>query len=163
MRVIGIDPGYAIIGYGVLDFDKNKTTVVDYGVIETPKNECFPVRLVMIEEGIRALLDKYQPDEVAIEELFFAKNVKTAINVAHARGIILATVVRDIGNIFEYTPLQIKQALTGFGRADKHQIQAMVKTLLNLKTIPKPDDAADAVAVALTHIQSRNFKEAFRI
>ncbi|MBR6692395.1 MAG: crossover junction endodeoxyribonuclease RuvC, partial [Clostridia bacterium] len=110
-----------------------------------------------------ALLDKYQPDEVAIEELFFAKNVKTAINVAHARGIILATVVRDIGNIFEYTPLQIKQALTGFGRADKHQIQAMVKTLLNLKTIPKPDDAADAVAVALTHIQSRNFKEAFRI
>ncbi|MBR2070677.1 MAG: crossover junction endodeoxyribonuclease RuvC, partial [Clostridia bacterium] len=135
----------------------------DYGVIETPKNEGFPVRLVMIEEGIRALLDKYQPDEVAIEELFFAKNVKTAINVAHARGIILATVVRDIGNIFEYTPLQIKQALTGFGRADKHQIQAMVKTLLNLKTIPKPDDAADAVAVALTHIQSRNFKEAFRI
>lgn len=163
MRVLGIDPGYAIIGYGVLDFDKNKTTVVDYGVIETPKNEGFPVRLVMIEEGIRALLDKYQPDEVAIEELFFAKNVKTAINVAHARGIILATVVRDIGNIFEYTPLQIKQALTGFGRADKHQIQAMVKTLLNLKTIPKPDDAADAVAVALTHIQSRNFKEAFRI
>ncbi|MBR1971040.1 MAG: crossover junction endodeoxyribonuclease RuvC [Clostridia bacterium] len=163
MRVLGIDPGYAIIGYGVLDFDKNKTTVIDYGVIETPKNEGFPVRLVMIEEGIRALLDKYQPDEVAIEELFFAKNVKTAINVAHARGIILATVVRDIGNIFEYTPLQIKQALTGFGRADKHQIQAMVKTLLNLKTIPKPDDAADAVAVALTHIQSRNFKEAFRI
>lgn len=163
MRVLGIDPGYAIIGYGVLDFDKNKTTVVDYGVIETPKNEGFPVRLVMIEEGIRALLDKYQPDEVAIEELFFAKNVKTAINVAHARGIILATVVRDIGNIFEYTPLQIKQALTGFGRADKHQIQAMVKTLLNLKSIPKPDDAADAVAVALTHIQSRNFKEAFRI
>jgi len=163
LRVLGIDPGYAIIGYGVLDFDKNKTTVIDYGVIETPKNEGFPVRLVMIEEGIRALLDKYQPDEVAIEELFFAKNVKTAINVAHARGIILATVVRDIGNIFEYTPLQIKQALTGFGRADKHQIQAMVKTLLNLKTIPKPDDAADAVAVALTHIQSRNFKEAFRI
>ena len=163
MRVLGIDPGYAIIGYGVLDFDKNKTTVIDYGVIETPKNEGFPVRLVMIEEGIRALLDKYLPDEVAIEELFFAKNVKTAINVAHARGIILATVVRDIGNIFEYTPLQIKQALTGFGRADKHQIQAMVKTLLNLKTIPKPDDAADAVAVALTHIQSRNFKEAFRI
>ncbi|MBR2874731.1 MAG: crossover junction endodeoxyribonuclease RuvC [Clostridia bacterium] len=163
MRVLGIDPGYAIIGYGVLDFDKNKTTVIDYGVIETPKNEGVPVRLVMIEEGIRALLDKYQPDEVAIEELFFAKNVKTAINVAHARGIILATVVRDIGNIFEYTPLQIKQALTGFGRADKHQIQAMVKTLLNLKTIPKPDDAADAVAVALTHIQSRNFKEAFRI
>lgn len=165
MRILGIDPGYATIGFGILDFDKskNKTTVVDYGVIETPKNEGFPQRLVMIEDGIHALLDKYAPDEVSIEELFFAKNVTTGINVAHARGVILATVVKRIGNIFEYTPLQIKQALTGYGRADKHQIQAMVKTLLGLKSIPRPDDAADALAVALTHIQSRSFKESFRI
>lgn len=163
MRVLGIDPGYATIGFGILDFDKNKTTVVDYGVIETPKNEGFPQRLVMIEEGVHALIDKYSPDEVSIEELFFAKNVTTGINVAHARGVILATVVQRIGNIFEYTPLQIKQALTGYGRADKHQIQSMVKTLLNLKSIPRPDDAADALAVALTHIQSRNFKDSFRI
>ena len=165
MRILGIDPGYATIGFGILDFDKskNKTTVVDYGVIETPKNEGFPQRLVMIEDGIHALLDKYSPDEVSIEELFFAKNVTTGINVAHARGVILATVVKRIGNIFEYTPLQIKQALTGYGRADKHQIQAMVKTLLGLKSIPRPDDAADALAVALTHIQSRSFKESFRI
>lgn len=165
MRILGIDPGYATIGFGILDFDKskNKTTVVDYGVIETPKDEGFPQRLVMIEEGMHALLDKYTPDEVSIEELFFAKNVTTGINVAHARGVILATVVKRIGNIFEYTPLQIKQALTGYGRADKHQIQAMVKTLLGLKSIPRPDDAADALAVALTHIQSRSFKESFRI
>ncbi len=165
MRILGIDPGYATIGFGILDFDKskNRTTVVDYGVIETPKNEGFPQRLVMIEDGIHALLDKYAPDEVSIEELFFAKNVTTGINVAHARGVILATVVKRIGNIFEYTPLQIKQALTGYGRADKHQIQAMVKTLLGLKSIPRPDDAADALAVALTHIQSRSFKESFRI
>lgn len=165
MRVLGIDPGYATIGYGILDFDKskNKTVVIDYGVIETPKNEGFPQRLVMIEEGIHALIDKYSPDEVSIEELFFAKNVTTGINVAHARGVILATVVKRIGNIFEYTPLQIKQALTGYGRADKHQIQSMVKTLLGLKSIPRPDDAADALAVALTHIQSRSFKDSFRV
>ncbi len=165
MRILGIDPGYATIGFGILDFDKskNKIVVVDYGVIETPKNEGFPQRLVMIEEGIHALLDKYAPDEVSIEELFFAKNVTTGINVAHARGVILATVVKRIGNIFEYTPLQIKQALTGYGRADKHQIQSMVKTLLGLKSIPRPDDAADALAVALTHIQSRSFKDSFRI
>lgn len=163
LRVLGIDPGYATIGFGILDFDKNKILVVDYGVIETPKNEGFPQRLVMIEDGIHALIDKYSPDEVSIEELFFAKNVTTGINVAHARGVILATVVKRIGNIFEYTPLQIKQALTGYGRADKHQIQSMVKTLLGLKSIPRPDDAADALAVALTHIQSRNFKDAFRV
>lgn len=163
MIVLGIDPGYATIGYGLLDFEKGKTVVIDYGVIETPKNEALPQRLCMIEDGINALIDKFRPQEVAIEELFFAKNVKTAINVAHARGVILSTVVKNVGNVFEYTPLQIKQALTGYGRADKLQIQTMVKTFLSLKSIPKPDDAADALAVALTHIQSRNFKEGFRI
>lgn len=163
MIVLGIDPGYATIGYGVLDFTLGKVEVIDYGVIETPKDEGLPQRLCMIEDGINLLIDKYKPNEVSIEELFFAKNVKTAINVAHARGVILSTVVRKIGNIFEYTPLQIKQALTGYGRADKMQIQSMVKTFLSLKSIPKPDDAADALAVALTHIQSRNFKESFRI
>lgn len=164
MIIMGIDPGLAIIGYGVLDYkDNKKIEVVDYGVIETPKNEGLPQRLVMIEKGLLQLIDKFNPVEIAIEELFFAQNVTTALSVAHARGVILSTCVKNCGNMFEYTPLQIKQAMTGYGRADKQQIQQMVKTFLSLKTIPKPDDAADALAIALTHIQTRNFKSAFQI
>ena len=137
--------------------------MLDYGIVSTPKDENLAVRLCMIEEGVKQIIAKYKPDEIAIEELFFAKNVTTGINVAHARGVVLLTCVKECGKIFEYTPLQIKQALTGYGRAEKKQIQAMVKTFLNLKAVPKPDDAADALAVALTHAQTNRFGNLFRI
>ena len=129
----------------------------------TPKEENLAVRLCMLEKGVKQIIDKYKPDEIAIEELFFAKNVKTGIAVAHARGVILLTCNKECGRIFEYTPLQIKQALTGYGRAEKKQIQAMVKTFLNLKAVPKPDDAADALAVALTHSRTNRLSGLFSI
>lgn len=152
MRILGIDPGYGIVGYGIIDTHKNNA-VVDYGVIETPKEESFPVRLQRIEESLRVLFETYKPDEVAIEELFYFKNQKTVIQVAQARGVIVLASQKYCGRTFEYTPIQIKQALTGNGRADKHQMQFMVKNVLGLSSIPKPDDAADALAVALCHSQ----------
>ena len=137
--------------------------MLDYGVISTPKDKNLAERLVLIEQGLKQIIEKFKPDEIAVEELFFAKNVTTGINVAHARGIILLTAIKECGRIFEYTPLQIKQALTGYGRADKNQIQQMVKTFLKLKSVPKPDDAADALAVALTHAQTNKFGGLFSI
>lgn len=164
VRILGIDPGFATIGFGILDCDaRGNPSVVDYGVILTKKEESFPHRLAIIEEQLNKLIDKFKPDEIALEELFFNDNQKTAINVAQARGVILLTCVKACGKLYEYTPLQIKQALTGYGRADKRQIQEMVKTLLKLKAIPRPDDAADAVAVALTHSFTRRFSGAFGI
>ena len=164
MRILGIDPGLATIGFGILDRDaRGNSSIVDYGVILTPTGKTLPHRLEMIEEGINKLIEKYQPDEIALEELFFNNNQKTAINVAQARGVILLTCSKSCRKLYEYTPLQIKQALTGYGRADKRQIQEMVKTLLNLKSIPRPDDAADAVAVALTHSFTNRFSGGFGI
>lgn len=154
MIILGIDPGYAIVGYGVIEKIGNKVDCLDYGVITTDKDDSFPDRLVQINDGIDYLIDKYKPDCLAIEELFFQNNQKTAINVAEARGVIVVRAKKKIGKLFEYTPLQIKQALTGQGRADKHQVQYMVKAILNLKDIPKPDDAADALAVAIAHSQT---------
>ena len=155
MIIVGFDPGLATLGYGVIKKEKGKKPeMLDYGIVSTPKDENLAVRLCMLEKGVKQIIDTYKPDEIAIEELFFAKNVKTAIAVAHARGVTLLTAVKECGQIFEYTPLQIKQALTGYGRADKKQIQQMVKTFLNLKAVPKPDDAADALAVALCHAQT---------
>ena len=155
MRVLGIDPGFATIGYGVVDHGEDKRNVaVDYGVITTPKDESIAVRLAMIYEGMNGIIEKFRPDCIAVEELFFAKNVTTGINVAHARGVILLACVQQCGRLYEYTPLQIKQALTGYGRAEKMQIQQMVKLYLDLPKIPRPDDAADALAVALTHTQT---------
>ena len=151
MIILGFDPGLATLGYGAIKSERGKNEMLDYGVVLTPKNENLPVRLAMLEEGIRKVINQFKPDEIAVEELFFCKNVTTAINVAHARGVLLLTAVKECGRMFEYTPLQIKQALTGYGRADKNQIQQMVKTFLRLPKIPKPDDAADALAVALTH------------
>lgn len=151
MRILGIDPGYGIVGFGVIDYVNSQYNVVDYGVIETPKEEAIPVRLAMIYEGIKSLIDTYQPDEMAVEELFYFKNQTTVIPVAEARGVILLAGINQNANIYEYTPLQIKQALTGNGRAEKAQVQYMVTALLGLKSIPKPDDAADALAVAITH------------
>lgn len=153
MVILGIDPGYAIIGYGVIDTNA-KDMVLDYGAITTPKEDTLPIRLESIEESLKYLFEKYKPDVVAIEELFYFKNQKTVIQVAQARGVIILACQKYCGNIYEYTPLQIKQALTGQGRAEKAQVQYMVKAILGLDSIPKPDDAADALAVAICHSQT---------
>ena len=163
MIILGIDPGLATVGFGVISSEKGKVKPIDYGVILTPKEARFPDRLKMIEDSLIKLIAKYKPDEIALEELFFNNNAKTAINVAQARGVTLLTCVKYTEKLFEYTPLQIKQALTGYGRADKHQIQSMVTTLLGLKSIPRPDDAADALAVALTHSNTSRFSSGFGI
>lgn len=153
MIILGIDPGYAIIGYGVIDTTKSNM-VLDYGAITTPKEDSLPIRLEAIESSLKFLFDKFKPDVVAIEELFYFKNQKTVIQVAQARGVIMLACQKYCGNIYEYTPLQIKQALTGQGRAEKAQVQYMVKAILGLNSIPKPDDAADALAVAICHSQT---------
>ena len=140
MIILGIDPGIAIVGYGVLSSEKGKFQAIDYGVITTSKDEKTPQRLALIEQGLNALIDKYKPDCIALEELFFQNNQKTAITVAEARGVLLLTAVKRCSKLYEYTPLQIKQAITGYGNADKKQVQFMVKALLNLKQIPKPDE-----------------------
>ena len=163
-RVIGFDPGFAIVGYGVLDYeDFRNVRVVDYGVITTPKEESFPVRLAMLEEGLNKIYAKYKPEEIAVEELFFTKNITTGIPVAHARGVILVSAVKYCGKLYEYTPMQIKQALTGYGKADKVQMMHVVTSLLHLNKIPRPDDAADALAVALCHAHTNRFGDMFGI
>lgn len=161
MVILGIDPGYAIVGYGLVNSEKGNFSVIDYGVITTPKEEAMPTRLAMIGDAMTKLIEKYKPDCVAVEELFFSNNQKTAINVAQARGVIVLTAINHCGKLYEYTPMQIKQAMTGWGKADKTQIQAMVTRLLKLKSIPKPDDAADALAVALTHAQTNKLSSLF--
>ena len=154
MIILGIDPGYGIVGFGVIEKTSNGIRPIDYGAIYTYKEDTFPERLRKIYIGINQLIDKYKPDYMCCEELFFNHNATTAINVAQARGVILLACVQKMGKLYEYTPLQIKQALTGNGRAEKKQVQYMVKAMLNLNSIPKPDDAADALAVALTHSQT---------
>ncbi|MBQ7466764.1 MAG: crossover junction endodeoxyribonuclease RuvC [Clostridia bacterium] len=158
MIILGIDPGYATTGYGVINKDDKtgKCSLVDYGAIETDKDEAFPTRLAMIQEGMQNLIDHYRPDAVAVEELFFTNNITTGIQVAEARGVIICTAVQKCGKLYEYTPIEIKQAITGTGKAEKHQVMYMTKMLLGLKKDPKPDDAADALAVALTHAQTNN-------
>ena len=163
MRVLGIDPGDATIGYGIIDTNGNRHKAVDYGVITTPKNENIAVRLAMIYDSMTEIINKFKPDEIAVEELFFVQNVTTGINVAHARGVILLASVHACGRLYEYTPLQIKQAMTGYGRAEKRQIQEMVKIYLNLPKIPRPDDAADALAIALTHAQTNRLADQFSL
>ena len=154
MKILGIDPGYAIVGFGLIEKIGNNIKVIDYGVITTPKEDNMPKRLNDIYDSLCALIDKYKPDCIALEELFFQNNQKTAIAVAQARGVIELAGIKKIGKLYEYTPLQIKQALTGVGRAEKKQVQYMVKAILGLASIPKPDDAADALAVAITHSQT---------
>ena len=164
MIILGIDPGLATLGYGVIEKDaRGNCRAVDYGVVLTPKDESLPVRLAILEDGIRKIFDKFKPDEVAIEELFFSKNITTGIAVAHARGVVLLTCVKECGKLYEYTPMQIKQALTGYGRADKKQMQSVVASLLKLKSVPKPDDAADALGVALCHAFTSRFGELFAV
>ena len=149
--ILGIDPGYAIMGWGVIVARGSQVRVVDYGVITTHKDEELGQRLAHINAELEKIITKHQPHDIAIEELFFAKNVTTALQVAHARGIVLMRAVHHSGRIFEYKPAQVKQATTGVGNADKKQMQFMVQRILGLSEIPKPDDAADALAVAITH------------
>ena len=163
MIILGIDPGLATVGYGVIESERGRFRAVDCGVILTPKDATLPDRLIMIEKSLNKLTEKFRPDEIAMEELFFNNNQKTAIAVAEARGVTLLTCKKYCSRLYEYTPLQIKQALTGYGRAEKRQIQEMVKRLLNLSKIPRPDDAADALAVALTHAQTQRFANEFGI
>lgn len=157
MVILGIDPGLAIVGFGVLNKEKSKVDVVDYGVITTPKEDTLPQRLEKIYKGMCALIDQYKPEQVAIEELFFNTNITTGIAVAEARGVIILACIHKGCKLYEYTPLQIKQALTGNGRADKQQVQFMVKAILKLTAIPRPDDAADGLACALCHSQTNLF------
>ena len=159
MIILGIDPGYGTIGYGVIEKNGSKITPVDYGVIQTPKDESIATRLAMIYDSLNILIKKYKPDEIAVEELFFNTNITTGIKVAQARGVILLCAVRECGRLFEYTPLRVKQSLTGNGRADKKQVQYMVKMMLNLKTEPRPDDAADALAIAICHANTCGFNQ----
>ncbi|MBQ1396614.1 MAG: crossover junction endodeoxyribonuclease RuvC [Eubacterium sp.] len=155
MRILGIDPGYAIMGWGVLDMVGNHFSVVDYGSITTDAGTEMPIRLQHLYSELSAIIARYQPEEAAIEELFFNNNAKTVILVGEARGVAVLACANGGLPISEYTPLQIKQALVGYGRADKKQVQAMVKAILNLKEVPKPDDTADAVAAAICHGHSR--------
>lgn len=159
MIILGIDPGYGTIGFGVIEKERGNLKAIDYGVIQTPPSETLPVRLAMLDEALSKLIKKYAPDAVAVEELFFNTNITTGIKVAEARGVILLCAIRECGNLFEYTPLQVKQALTGMGRAEKKQVQYMVKSLLGLKTEPKPDDAADALAVAVCHANTLLYEQ----
>lgn len=154
MVVLGIDPGMAIMGYGVVDETMRKLKVIDYGTVVTPPDMNTPNRLVKIYESVEELIDRFKPDVVAVEELFFNKNVKTALIIGHARGVAVLAAARKGLDIYEYTPLQVKQAVVGYGRAEKMQVQQMVKMLLNLREVPKPDDAADALAVSICHIHS---------
>ncbi len=154
MIILGIDPGYAIVGFGVIGYAKNKFSVFEYGAVTTPAHTKTESRLIEIYEGIGELCDKFHPDAISIEELFFNSNAKTAVNVCQARGVILLAAARRGIPIFEYTPLQIKQSVTGYGRAEKHQVISMVTTLLGLSSPPKPDDTADALAAAICHAYS---------
>jgi len=159
MRIIGIDPGFAIVGYGIIDYIGNKFSVCEYGSIETEAALPFPDRLLRIYDRAGELIKMYKPDAFAVEELFFNTNVKTAINVGHARGALILAAAKNNIEVFEYTPLQVKQATVGYGRADKNQVQQMVKTILSLSSVPKPDDTADALAVAVCHAHSYLFNK----
>jgi len=151
MRILGIDPGTGILGFGVIDVEKGKAQLVDAGVIRTPVKEDDAVRLQTIYEELTDIIAQNKPTEMAVEKLFFSRNVTTAMTVSQARGVVLLCGMQAGLKIHEYTPMQIKQAVTGYGKADKKQMQEMVKTILGLKSIPKPDDAADALATAITH------------
>ena len=156
MIILGIDPGYAIVGVGVIEYTGNKFKTLDYFAVTTEAHTPFDKRLKAIYDGLCDVIGRYKPDYMAIEELFFNDNAKTAIAVGQARGVILLAAVNNGVEIFEYTPLQVKQAVVGYGRADKNQVQQMTKALLGLKAVPKPDDVADALAIAVCHAHSYN-------
>jgi crossover junction endodeoxyribonuclease RuvC len=158
LRILGIDPGYAIVGFGILDYDGINFSPIEYGAILTEANTPFPQRIKAIHTDMEYIFERYKPDCMAMEKLYFNSNQKTAINVAQARGVtLLSAAKRDIP-ITEYTPLQVKISVTGYGRAEKNQVMEMTRQLLNLAQIPKPDDAADALAVAICHGHSYRFE-----
>ncbi|MCL2539061.1 MAG: crossover junction endodeoxyribonuclease RuvC [Oscillospiraceae bacterium] len=154
MRVLGLDPGYAKVGYGTIDHVSNRFVPLCFGVISTPAKTPFELRLMEIDSRMNELIDKYRPDAAAIEKLFFTSNHKTAIDVAQARGVILLCAAKRGIPVFEYTPLQVKQSVVGYGKAEKQQVMEMTRIILSLRELPKPDDAADALAVAICHAHS---------
>ena len=163
MRILGIDPGYALMGWGVIDVNGGRMTLVNYGCVETKAGTPMQHRLRALQLGVRDLVNVYKPDDVAFEELFFAHNVTTALMVGAARGAAIIAATEYTESLYEYTPMQIKQAVTGYGKADKKQVQQMVKLLLHMSETPTPDDAADAIACAITHAQAGPSKEQFRM
>ena len=154
MTILGIDPGFAIVGFGVLEAQGPRARLLACGAVTTPAGEPLPARLRQIADDLDSLLEQFRPDAMAVEELFFNNNVTTGIGVAQARGVILLCAERAGVPIFEYSPSQVKQAVAGYGKAEKRQVMEMTRRLLNLKAVPKPDDAADAVAIALCHARS---------
>ena len=154
MLILGIDPGFAIVGFGLVESSGGRTRMLQCGAITTPAGEPLPATLLQISEDMDQLLEQFRPDAMAIEELFFNNNITTGIGVAQARGVLLLAAERHRVPIYEYTPSQVKQAVVGYGKAEKRQVMDMTKRLLSLKAVPKPDDAADAVAIALCHARS---------
>lgn len=163
MRVLGIDPGIAIVGYSILDFENNKFKLIEYGCVTTSSTSPLTERLKFIYTEMENIIKEFKPQDMAIEELFFNKNVKTAITVAQARGVEILSGINNGLSVYEYTPLQVKQGIVGYGRANKFQVQQSVKNLLRLDHIPKPDDAADAIAIAICHCFSNKFKDLYEV
>ena len=159
MRILGIDPGFAITGYSIIDYQGHKFKLIDSGAVTTKAGVSFPLRLTKIYDDLSMIIDEYKPDAISVEELFFNNNVKTAINVAQARGVVLVVGCQKQIPTYEYTPLQIKQAVAGYGRADKIQVQKMVKAILNVEKLPKLDDTTDSMAAAICHAHSARFSE----
>lgn len=159
MRILGIDPGYAIVGFGVLDYDKFRFRTIEYGAIYTEAHTDFNGRLKSIFDDMEYIIEKYKPDCMAIEKLYFTTNQKTAIDVAQARGVINLAAARKYLPVFEYTPLQVKQSVVGYGKAEKKQVMDMTKRILRLSEVPKPDDTADALAIAICHGHCTNGME----
>lgn len=157
MRILGIDPGIAIVGTGIVDYEANKFKAVYYDAVTTKAHTPIEERIVKVYDGLSELMDLYKPEAISMEELFFNNNAKTAFAVGQARGVALLAAAKRGIPIFSYTPLQVKQAVTGYGRADKNQVQQMVKAFLNLRAVPKPDDVADALAMAICHAHSMGF------
>lgn len=155
MKILGIDPGTATTGWAIIEENKGKVSPIAYGHISTSPKKSTAQRLKEVADDVENIIKKYKPQESAIEDIFFFKNVKTAVKVSQSRGAMLLTLEKKNVKIFSYTPLQVKQAITGYGRAEKKQIQLMVKNILKLKAIPKPDDTADAIAIAICHLNSR--------
>lgn len=153
LKILGIDPGTGIVGFGFIEADNRSMKMVDAGVIRTPAHQAAELRLLTIYDEVNQLIKDFKPECLSIEKLFFARNVTTAMTVSQSRGVVLLAAVQAHLQISEYTPLQIKMAITGYGRADKKQMQEMVRLILKLETVPKPDDAADALAAAITHAQ----------
>lgn len=156
MRIIGIDPGYAIVGFGIIEYNNGRFKVIDYGAVTTPADMDFNRRLEIIYDDVSQILDIYKPESLAIEKLYFQNNQKTAIDVAEARGVILLSAVKRRLLIREYTPLEVKKSVTGYGKAVKKQVQEMTKRILRLSEIPKSDDTADALAIAVCHAHTDN-------